>query len=116
MQEKRRYERKPVDLAVEFTSGKGGKPVDFAVEFTSGKGERMAGVCRDLSLGGMHIQTQSPPPYASKVTVYVVFPGAKSPSVLPGVVRWTKPGEMGVQFDMLGARETHAITQALRGQ
>jgi len=101
VQEKRRYERKPLDVAVEFATA---------------AGERTAGVCRDLSLGGMHIQTERPPPYAAKVTVYVVLPGTKSPSALPAVVRWTKSNEMGVQFEMLGARETHAIAQVLGGQ
>jgi hypothetical protein len=98
VQEHRRYERSPVDLAVEFAITPGG---------------REAGVCRDLSVGGMHIQTQRPAPFASKVTVYAQLPGMRSASVLPGVVRWTKGNEMGVQFDMLGARETHAITQVL---
>jgi hypothetical protein len=98
VQEQRRYER---------------KPVYFAVEIATAEGARTAGVCCDLSVGGMHIQTQSPAPYASKVTVYVQLPGTRSTSVLPGVVRWTRPNEMGVQFDMLGARETHAITSVL---
>ena len=30
---------------------------------------------------------------------------------IPGVVRWTRPDGMGVQFGLLGARETHAITE-----
>jgi hypothetical protein len=91
------------------------KPVDLAVEFAPAQGERAAGVCCDLSVGGMHIQTQSPAPFASKVTVYAQLPGTRFMSVLPGVVRWTKQGEMGVQFEALGARDTHAITQVLGG-
>jgi type IV pilus assembly protein PilZ len=34
-------------------------------------------------------------------------------SALPGIVRWVKPGSMGVQFGLLGARETYAITEML---
>ena len=30
---------------------------------------------------------------------------------LPGVVRWVRSGGMGVQFGLLGALETHAITE-----
>jgi hypothetical protein len=100
VQEKRRYERKPVDLAVQFVVA---------------GGTQVAGVCRDLSVGGMHIQTQSPAPFGAKVTVYAELPGTRSTSAFPGVVRWAKQGEMGVQFEMLGARDTHAITQVLGG-
>jgi hypothetical protein len=34
--------------------------------------------------------------------------------LLPGIVRWTKQDGMGVQFRLLGARETHAITEIMR--
>jgi type IV pilus assembly protein PilZ len=100
VQEKRRFER---------------KPVEFAVEFSVLQGGRVAGLCSDISVGGMRIQTQSPAPFGATVTIYAELPGARGTSVLPGVVRWAKQGEMGVQFEMLGARETHAITQVLGG-
>ena len=38
---------------------------------------------------------------------------ARAPSALPGIVRWVKPGSMGIQFGLLGARETYAITELL---
>ena len=34
--------------------------------------------------------------------------------VLPAIVRWTSPVGMGVQFGLLGVRETHAITEIVR--
>jgi hypothetical protein len=33
---------------------------------------------------------------------------------LPGTVRWAKPGGLGIQFGLLGARETHSIAQLLK--
>ena len=33
---------------------------------------------------------------------------------LPGVVRWLKPGGFGVQFGLLGARDTHAISELFK--
>ncbi len=35
---------------------------------------------------------------------------------LPGVVRWVRDGGMGVQFGLLGALETHVITEIGRSR
>ena len=98
MQEKRRHFR---------------KSADYAVEFGVSEGPRQSGVCRDFSLGGMHIQTTNPAPFGANVTVYLKLKGMQKPSALPGIVRWVKDDEMGVQFGLLGARETYAITEML---
>ena len=89
------------------------KPVAYQVEFTNSLGERMSGICRDVSVGGMHIETSHPAPFGSKVTIYMQFKGMRAPAALPGIVRWIRQNEMGVQFGLLGARETHAITSML---
>jgi len=39
------------------------------------------------------------------------LPGALAPVALDAVVRWTRPGSMGLQFGLLGVRETHLIAQ-----
>jgi Tfp pilus assembly protein PilZ len=89
-----------------------GGPVEFVLK---GSAERTAGQCADLSLGGMYVQTPRTLPFGSEVVVHVKFPGQKVAVVLPAVVRWTRPGEgMGLQFGLMGARETHAITEATR--
>ncbi|HMI83056.1 MAG TPA: PilZ domain-containing protein [Polyangiaceae bacterium] len=98
MQEKRRHFRKQVSLDVEFNVA---------------EGPRQAGLCRDFSLGGVHIDTTSPAPFGANVTVYLRLKGASAVSALPGIVRWVKAGSMGVQFGLLGARETYAITEML---
>jgi type IV pilus assembly protein PilZ len=96
--ELRRYQRTAVDVAVEFVA--------------KGSLERSPGRAGDLSLGGMYVQTPSPLPFGSELVVHVLLPGQKAPFALPAIVRWVRAGEgMGVQFGLLGARETHAITE-----
>jgi hypothetical protein len=94
--ELRRYERTPVDLALEFTRRDGT--------------DRVAGRAKDLSLGGMFIETDAPAPFSTEIVVHVLLPGQRGPFAIPGVVRWAGQTGMGVQFKLLGARETHAIT------
>jgi type IV pilus assembly protein PilZ len=89
------------------------KSASYAVEFGVSGGQRLPGVCRDFSLGGMHIRTSNPAPFGANVTIYVKLKGAQSESALPGIVRWVKADEMGVQFGLLGARETYALTEML---
>lgn len=98
MHEKRRHFRKRVNLDVEFNVA---------------EGPRQPGVCRDFSLGGVHVDTTTPAPFGANVTVYLRLKGASTISALPGIVRWVKSGSMGVQFGLLGARETYAITEML---
>jgi hypothetical protein len=62
----------------------------------------------------MFIVTESPAPFGADVTVTLTLPGHRTPFVLPAVVRWVGNGGMGMQFRMLGARETHAITEVVR--
>ncbi|MBV9946840.1 MAG: PilZ domain-containing protein [Myxococcales bacterium] len=101
MAELRRHPRAPLDVAVEFTA--------------QGSVERTPGRCRDVSLGGMFIQTAQPLPFGMSLVVHVLFPGQRAAFALPAVVRWTRAKQgMGVQFGLLGARETHAITGLTR--
>lgn len=95
MQENRQHPRKSIDL-----------PVAFQRE----GGERVAASCRDISLGGAFIETAAPAAYGSPVTVFLALPGLRDEAALAGTVRWVKKGEgMGVQFAVMGARETHAL-------
>ncbi len=70
----------------------------------------LSAVVTDLSVGGLSIQAEwAAPAFGTQLTIVGDFPGA--PGVrLPAVVRWTKPGGFGVQFGLLGARETHLLT------
>ncbi len=97
MVELRRHARTPIDLSVEFVAKDGGRPAP--------------GVGKDISLGGMFVETHAPAAFGSSVVVRMRLPGTKDDLILPGVVRWTRDDGMGVQFGLIGARETHAITE-----
>jgi len=76
-----------------------------------GSEKRVTGQSADISLGGMFVETQTPEAFGTEIVVHVHVPGEPSAFALPGIVRWTEAGGMGVQFQLLGARETHAITE-----
>jgi len=67
-----------------------------------------------MSVGGMFVETETALPFGADVVVQLVLPGYKDPFLLPAVVRWTRQDGMGLQFGLLGARETHAITEIVR--
>lgn len=90
------------------------KSVRLPVAFQLAEGELVEAECRDISLGGMFIETGAVLPYGAALVVYLALPGLGETSV-KGVVRWTKKGEgMGVQFGTMGARETHALISLLQ--
>ncbi|MDP9037251.1 MAG: PilZ domain-containing protein [Myxococcota bacterium] len=101
MVEHRQHQRAPIDV-----------PVVFVV---NGSTERVPGRAKDVSLGGMYVQSSAPARFGLQLVVHVTFPGSKVAHAIPAVVRWTRAGEgMGLQFGLLGARETHAITEVAR--
>jgi type IV pilus assembly protein PilZ len=79
-----------------------------------GAAEPIACRARDVSVGGMFLETETPFVFGAEVVINVAIPGVKDELTLPGVVRWTGKDGMGVQFGLLGARETHAITEVVR--
>lgn len=79
-----------------------------------GKPEVFEGRGRDLSIGGMFVETPTPAPFNSELEILVVLPGAGDTSSLPARVRWDRDGGMGIQFGLLGARETHLIAKLAR--
>jgi PilZ domain len=90
------------------------KEVRIPVAFTLGDGRRIEAVSRDMSIGGMFVETDTSAPFASVVTVDLMIPGAKQPIQVKSTVRWTQPDGMGVQFGLMGVRDTHALTEILR--
>jgi type IV pilus assembly protein PilZ len=88
---------------------------EFAVRCEVKEAAAFDGVARDISLGGMFVEcSHAAPPFGTQITIIGELPGSAGSARLPGVVRWTKPGGLGVQFGLLGARETHAIAKLLR--
>ena len=84
--------------------------IDIPVTCEPKGGSSFAGFARDISIGGVFIEAAESLPFGSEITIIARLPGTKADSRLPGVVRWSKPGGLGVQFGLLGARETHAIS------
>lgn len=101
MIELRRYQRAPLEV-----------PLEFALKASGTPGNRQSGRSRDISLGGMFIVTDTPAAFGAELVVHITLPGQRSAFALPAVVRWSRAGEgMGLQFGLMGARETHAITE-----
>jgi len=68
---------------------------------------------RDISQGGMFLISDDPLPVGAEVSLTLELPGCGKCKI-PGYVRWLKTDGLGVQFGLLGARETHAIGKIVR--
>ena len=95
--EQRRYARAPINT-----------PASFSLKGAKAATEAFA---KDISIGGMFVETTSPAAFGAEVVIVLTLPGSPSPVSLPGVVRWVRDGGMGIQFGNLGAKETHLITE-----
>jgi type IV pilus assembly protein PilZ len=89
------------------------KAISIAVAFSVQGAPRLVAMCRDLSLGGMFIESATPLAYGATMRVFLALPGLHEEVEVEGTVRWTKPDGMGVQFGVMGARATHALTEML---
>src|SRR5258705_4168703 len=81
---------------------------DFTVEIEA-DGETWRAWAVDIGIGGMFIETDAVPRYGSVVYIKIGTPPLPQPMRLPGIVRWTKEGAFGVEFGLLGIRETYAL-------
>jgi len=100
--EKRKFPRKPVDLT--------------AAIILPGSPDPIEGRVRDLSIGGGFLLVAARPAFGQRIDVRIDFPAPAGPMTLPAIVRWTDNDGVGVQFGLLGARETHAIANAIKGK
>ena len=98
--EQRRIPRVPIEVPVEFT--------------TRDSWDTMPGIAKDISLGGMFIETAHTVPVGIEIVVRIALPSQSERFSVPTTARWTSKSGMGVQFGLLGARETHAITEIER--
>ena len=69
---------------------------------------------KDISVGGMFLEASEQPPFGTQLTMVGRLPGGKKDVRLPGVVRWNKSHGFGVQFGLLGALETHLISELMK--
>ena len=85
-------------------------PATFRLTPESGIG----GQLKDISVGGAFLELGDDvesPAFGTTGTLVVELPGNKAPLELPGTVRWNKAGGIGLQFGLLGAKETHALSK-----
>lgn len=73
----------------------------------------ITGQTKDLSVGGMFVRASETLPFNTNITIVTKLPDAGEVR-LPAVVRWSTPEGFGVQFGLLGARETHALSNMMR--
>jgi hypothetical protein len=98
--EQRKYARAPINTPLFF--------------FVKGDTNEREGLGKDIAIGGMAIETEVPAGFGQDVIVQVSLPGSDDILALPGVVRWVRGPVMGIQFGLLGAVETHIITEIAR--
>jgi type IV pilus assembly protein PilZ len=98
--EKRKFPRTTVDL-------EGTLLVDGAHEETRVK-------VRNLGIGGLFLTANISLSFGAKVTVTIDFPAPVGRLVFPAVVRWRDNDGTGLEFGLLGAKQTHAIAQLMR--
>jgi type IV pilus assembly protein PilZ len=100
--EKRRFTRAPLGLAL------------FFVQEDDPDSAFIEAIGRDISLGGMFVETAAPAPFGAAVIVHLTLPGSSVESKIAARVRWTTPEGMGVQLGSLTAREAQIITEIVR--
>jgi type IV pilus assembly protein PilZ len=71
-------------------------------------GTKFQAIARDVSVGGMFVETSMAPAFGTNITIVGDFPGRPGMKI-PAIVRWLTPGGFGVQFGLLGAAETHVL-------
>ncbi|HEY1697452.1 MAG TPA: PilZ domain-containing protein [Polyangiaceae bacterium] len=90
-------------------------PIELHVTVAApGSGESTTGIARDISVGGVFIETTCAAAFGTPVVIGFVSPGIGAEVLLPATVRWSSATGLGLQFGLLGARETHAITELMR--
>lgn len=85
-----------------------------SVAIRSQGGDVWAAESEDISLGGMFIVGDALPSIGTEVSAEFVLPGL-GPVRMPAFVRWKREVGVGLQFGLIGPRETHAIGRLVRG-
>lgn len=89
-------------------------PVEVSLE-VEGQPEPVMGWISRLSLVGVDIATVGAPPIGSRVSFFAALDPTSSEILgFAGRVQWVAGARVGIQFTELGAKETHAIMEAMR--
>jgi hypothetical protein len=62
----------------------------------------------------MYVVSTEQPAFGTELTITARLPGSKKDVRLPAVVRWTKADGFGDQFGLLGALETHLLSELMK--
>lgn len=89
-------------------------PLNLDVTCETAEGVTIEGRVKDISVGGMFVESTAAVSFGTNVSIVLRLPTAKTALRLPGVIRWQKPGGFGIQFGLLGARETHALSELFK--
>jgi type IV pilus assembly protein PilZ len=89
-------------------------PINVTVSCEPAAGASFQAIGKDVSVGGMFLEAGQSPAFGTELTIVGRLPGAKKDLRLPAVVRWVKPGGFGVQFGLLGAVETHVLSELMK--
>lgn len=89
-------------------------PLSADVACEAAGGATIRGRAKDISVGGMFIESEASVSFGTQVSIVLRLPNAKADLRLPAVIRWLSPGGFGVQFGLLGARETHALSELFK--
>lgn len=95
---KREHERYPARIRVAFTRN----------------GKTIEALSRDISLGGMFVETGDALAFGTQLELLLVLPSLPEPTAVPATVRWSGSTGMGVAFGTLRAQQTWAINQLIR--
>jgi hypothetical protein len=88
-------------------------PVSFEIICILGDGAEFEGSARDISLGGMFVESQKELTFGTPVSL--VLRGVATREVrVPAIVRWAEPKGFGVQFGLLGAYATHVLVDLVK--
>lgn len=74
-------------------------------------GESFAGTAKDISIGGMFVVSAQRLEFGEQLSIALSLPDLQQELTLPATVRWTIQTGFGVQFGLIGARETHALSE-----
>jgi uncharacterized protein (TIGR02266 family) len=78
------------------------------------EGSELSAVGRNISQGGMFIETDAKFDYGAKVKVRFALPTTSDPIEADSTIRWTNFQGIGIQFGSLRAREVWAINQLFK--
>jgi hypothetical protein len=89
-------------------------PIEVSLE-VEGEPEPVTGWISRLSLVGVDIDTFRAPPVGSRVSFFAALdPSSAEILGFAGRVQWVAGARVGIQFTELGAKETHAVMEAMR--